>query len=241
MKAANAYTRTWFETFMNGFPADLTVREVSGLIRWIPRPEFQQVLDVCCGTGRHAERLVDLGYSVTGVDRDPVALDEAQLRVPEGRFVQLDQRHVERVGGVYDAVVILWQSFGYFDSAGNDDVLGQIAALLRPGGRLALDIYHPGYFARHQGRRTDARTGVVAITDKVRGSRLCSTIEYSDGTFEQMDFELFNPEELARRAMHFGFASIGTCCWWDASRPPDPDVPRYQIILERHNEWNTVS
>lgn len=28
-------------------------------------------------------------------------------------------------------------------------------------------------------------------------------------------------------------AVLDVCCWWDAARPPDPAVPRFQLICER--------
>ncbi len=46
-----------------------------------------------------------------------------------------------------------------------------------------------------------------------------------------MDFELFAPDHLAARAAQVGFAVVGTCCWWDERRPPDPAVARYQMIF----------
>lgn len=230
---ANEYSATWFDTFLAAIPGEATDLEVRGLARWLPLPAYRAVLDVCCGPGRHAARLAALGYTVTGVDRDAATLAAAADRVPDARFVRLDQREIGRVGGVVDAAAILWQSFGYFDSAGNDDVLSQLAGLLRPGGRLALDVYHREYFARHQGRRADPRPGVAAIANTLSGNRLRAEIAYADGTGEAMDFELFTPDELADRAARYGFAAVGACCWWDAARPPDPAVARFQLICER--------
>ena len=57
----------------------------------------------------------------------------------------LDQRDLSALRGPFDAAMILWQSFGYFDPPTNDRVLRDIAARLRPGGRLLLDRYHPGF------------------------------------------------------------------------------------------------
>ncbi len=105
---------------------------------------------------------------------------------------------------------------------------------MRPGGRLALDLYHPGYFADRQGRLTDGRPSVAAITNTIAGSRLISTIDYADGTSERMDFELFAPDDLAARAARVGFAVVGACCGWDEQRSPDPAVARYQMIFELH-------
>jgi hypothetical protein len=129
--------------------------------------------------------------------------------------------------------MILWQSFGYFDSRTNDRVLADLAALIRPGGRLLLDLYHPGYFVGDQKAARPPRAEGVVITNEVREGRLASTIEYADGATETMNFELFAPEQIIERAARTGFTLVEQCCWWDEQRPPDPSVQRYQSMFER--------
>jgi SAM-dependent methyltransferase len=198
------------------------------------QPEFQRVLDICCGPGRHAKYLVDEGYEVTGMDRDPDAIRQAREAIPAGRFLELDQRDLRCLTGPFDAAAILWQSFGYFEPADNDQVVDDIAGLLRPGGRLLLDLFHLGYFAGHQGRTTTVRDPrCLAITNTLEGSRLTSTIEYADGTEESMNWELFSPDSISTRVSQVGFREIERCQWWDRTRSPSPDAPRFQIIFER--------
>ena len=195
---------------------------------------FRRVLDICCGPGRHAKYLAYAGYEITGVDRDSEAILQARTKVPAAKFFELDQRDLRRVSGPFDAAVLLWQSFGYFDPAGNDQVLADIAGLLRPGGRLLLELFHPGFFQAHQGRRTSVRDSrCLAITNTLDGSRLTSTIEYVDGADESMNWELFTPESISARAAPYGFEEIERCTWWDETRMPSPDEQRFQVVLER--------
>lgn len=184
--------------------------------------------------GRHAAHLAERGYDVTGIDRDRAAVSTAALRCPDGRFIELDQRNIGTMEGPFDAAVVLWQSFGYFDSATNDGVLADIHAVLRPGGRLLLDVFHRDFFERNQGRVSPTRDPrCVWITNELSGSGLTSRIEYANGSDETMDFELFTPEEIQRRARPPGFEAIEMCCRWDSARPPSVDEQRFQVTFER--------
>jgi SAM-dependent methyltransferase len=230
----NDYSRQWFEVFLETMPAEWTAGEVEGVVARLPLPGYRRVLDICCGPARHAEHLLRRGYEVTGVDRDADAVQAARAKGPTGVFVELDQRDLRRLIGPFDAAVILWQSFGYFGPADNDGVLADIAALLRPGGRLLLDLFHPGFFAACQGPTTHVRDARCrAITNTLNSRRLTSRIAYVDGTQETMSWELFTPDEIADRAESFGFREIERCTWWDGTREPTPDESRFQVVLER--------
>jgi D-alanine-D-alanine ligase len=230
----NEYTPQWFDVFLETVPIDLTTSEVDAIAARLELPEFRRILDVCCGRARHAAPLVQRGYEVTGVDRDANAVAMASERCPDGRFIELDQRDLSRLDGTFDAVVILWQSFGYFDSPTNDQVLAGIASVLRPGGRLLLDLFHRGYFEQNQGRISPTRDPrCAAITNSMNGSRLRSDIEYADGSYETMEFELFTPDEIEDRAAALGLGIIEACCWWDSNRPASIDEQRFQATFER--------
>jgi D-alanine-D-alanine ligase len=231
---ANEFTRHWFSTFMDTMPSQWTLAEVDGVARRLPLPAHRRVLDVCCGTGRHASLLEARGYDVTGIDRDEAALASARLQAPNSRFIRLDQRDLDRVPGRFDALIVLWQSFGYFDSGTNDRVLAHMAGLLRPGGRLLIDLFHPDHLAATAGATIEARGSPgVRISNVVRDGRLESTIRYPEGAAEVMDFELYSPEALQRRAERAGFSLVEQCCWWEEGRLPDPSVQRYQSVFER--------
>lgn len=231
---SNEYSRQWFEVFLDSMPEEWTSTEVDGVARRLPLPEFQRVLDICCGPGRHAQHLSALGYEITGVDRDPAAIEQARACVPGARFLVLDQRELAELPGQFDAAVILWQSYGYFDAEDNDEVLRAVADLMRPGGRLLLDLFHPEYFEQRQGRTTDVRhPRCAAITNTIDRGRLTSTIEYADGEVESMDWELFSPTQIADRAGRAGLREVERCSWWDEGRPPDSNEQRFQLVLEK--------
>ena len=80
------------------------------------------VLDLACGHGDLANRLAARGCRVTGLD----SLAGDMRQIPwTGRF---------------DRVINWSTAFGYFDDAANRAVLDGIVRVLRPGGRLAIDL-----------------------------------------------------------------------------------------------------
>lgn len=120
---------------------------------------IRSVLDLGCGTGNHALRLVRMGYRVTGVDLSPhmLALAGEKARA-EGLNLPLvpgDIRTV-RVEGTFDAAVMMFAVLGY--QTGDDDVRAALANArrhLRKGGLLVADIwYGPAVLAQRPGDRT---------------------------------------------------------------------------------------
>jgi SAM-dependent methyltransferase len=229
----NVYTAQWFATFLEQLPTAYTDLDISAIQTRLPLEAFPRILDLCCGPGRHAARLSAVGYRVTGIDRDQGAIALARHRATTATFHCMDMRAVGQLREQFDGVLSIWQSFGYFSAAENDQLLRDIWARLRPGGRLLLDIFHAEYFRRHQGRRATLTKGLSSLEDRVAGDRLQSRIEYEDGEEEVMDFEIFRPEQLALRASAVGFRLLEACRWWDRDRAPDPEQPRFQLTLER--------
>lgn len=109
------------------------------------------VLDAPCGHGRIANLLAEQGIEVTGVDATREFIDRARDDARE-RGVEVDYRVGDLrelgVDGPFDAVVCWFTSFGYFDDDGNQDVLGEFARVLRPGGKLGIETLHHDGFVR---------------------------------------------------------------------------------------------
>jgi SAM-dependent methyltransferase len=238
---ANAYSRLWFETFLRTQSPEWTAREVDFVARLAPLSAYRTLLDVCCGEGRHAIPLAERGYDVTGLDRNGDALSAARERADDlgvaARFAEGDMRDLAAsVAGPFDVCVCLWQSFGYFDAATNEDILRQMGDLLRPGGRLILDIYHPGYFAAHQGERTVERNGrAITISERLDGNHLSVDIDYgSDVAPDHMEWELYTPEAIQTIVARHSLRTVLACALCDETQPPTPDMIRMQLVFERN-------
>ena len=108
------------------------------------RPGARTLLDLGCGTGRHASLLASSGYDVVGVDRSPAMLTEARGRTSTGRteYFEGDLRSV-RLGREFDVVVSLFHVMSYQTS--NADLaaaLATVRAHLAPGGLFIFDCWY---------------------------------------------------------------------------------------------------
>lgn len=190
----SGFSKRWRTVFGEVAP-DRTAVDVEFLCRVLPQPEVRRVLDVPCGSGRHLHALTRLGYEVTGVDNDP-ALDPPVLG---------DLRELDSLPTDFDAVINMWQSFGYFDRNENERVLGSLARRLRPGGRLVFDLQNRDFFARRSPTERELRPGIVERATLTAGRRRCE-IDYGDGHLDVHEWQLYGPEELVDLGRRHGLA-----------------------------------
>jgi SAM-dependent methyltransferase len=104
-----------------------------------------EILDAPVGFGRHAIPLAKLGFRVTGVDRSEVQLSEGRRiagEVEGPKWVQADFRELPFEDASFDAVLCLFTSIGYRGEEGDREAFGEFLRVLRPGGRLLIEVLH---------------------------------------------------------------------------------------------------
>jgi ubiquinone/menaquinone biosynthesis C-methylase UbiE len=113
-------------------------------VRLAAVPAGGELLDVPCGFGRHTVALARDGRRVTGVDRSATLLEEARRRAGDlpVELVQADYRDLPFADGRFDAALNLFTSLGYLGDEEDTRVLQEIRRVLRPGGRLVVEILH---------------------------------------------------------------------------------------------------
>lgn len=131
----------FYETFLT---AELSEGQADLLWRLLELEPGMEVLDLACGHGRIANRLAARGARVTGLDRSRLFLERARRdaaeRGVEVDYVVGDMRELPWEDR-FDAVLIWFTSFGYFDDEGNERVVAEARKAVKPGGRLAIDIH----------------------------------------------------------------------------------------------------
>lgn len=234
----NRYTRRWFDVFES--TQRFTDHQVAFLVRQLPVPPYRRILDVCCGRGRHAIPLARRGYEVVGIDRDEGAIRDARERSADlddsaVAFVVDDVRTVAALDTTFDAVIVMWQSFGFFDEMQNRTLLADIAGLLSPNGRVVMDIYNRSWWRRNTGTTTAERAGRrVTTTTELTGDRLRVVLSYAgEATTDEFDWQLFSSGELRRMAADVGLSTVLVCTGFDEHAYVTDDDAVMQIVLER--------
>ena len=100
------------------------------------------VLDLCCGSGEAAAPWLAAGFSVTGLDIAPRALDLAAVRQPELHLVEGLAEDPPLDAGSF-AAVQLSVALHEFSRVERVQVLNSCLRLLQPGGWLVLVDLHP--------------------------------------------------------------------------------------------------
>jgi SAM-dependent methyltransferase len=144
-------------------------KSVAKLIERHGDGRIRSLLDLGCGTGRHALHLVRRGFEVTGVDRSQAMLDRARSRAKDENlsdnleFVCGDIRSF-RSGRQFDAVLMNFNVLGYMFN--DDDVTAALETArsnVRSGGLFIADFwYGPAVVAdppRHSIREIDTPGG----------------------------------------------------------------------------------
>jgi SAM-dependent methyltransferase len=138
------FGRDYLDVYDYQFTPERAESETNFAIRALALKPGEQVLDLCCGQGRHAVLLAKHHCAVTALDLSAEYLDLAQAAARRAGLkletVHADMREIP-FAGRFDAVVNMFSSFGYLESEAEDaKVLGAIARALKPGGRVLLDL-----------------------------------------------------------------------------------------------------
>lgn len=144
-----------------------------------------RVLDAPCGIGRRAFELAELGYRVTAVDTNEVAIDALRSRVPGKLSARLTYRAAPkgtmpgpRDAEPFDVILCLDQALSREPAEDDAAFLLRLRERLAPDGRLIVDFLHRDFFAsrprpfayhvvgdleQHEFRSLDTLSGVLDL------------------------------------------------------------------------------
>lgn len=129
-------------------------------------PAARDLLELGCGTGKHASLLAQSGLNVTGVERSDEMIRAAKIDHPNATILRADARSV-RLERTFDAVISLFHVVSY--QTNNADVASLFhtaATHLKAGGCFIFDLwYGPAVLRQMPQNRTkrmeDDRTFVL--------------------------------------------------------------------------------
>jgi SAM-dependent methyltransferase len=127
---------------------ELSERDTDDIVTLLGLAPGDSVLDAPCGHGRISNRLADRGCEVVGVDASELFLGVAR-EAGSGVDYRLGDLRDLPVDGPFDAALSWFTSFGYFDDDGNRRALSEYRRVLRPGGRLLIEMHNRDNFVRH--------------------------------------------------------------------------------------------
>jgi SAM-dependent methyltransferase len=182
--------------FYSHLTPELSEEQADLIWRLLEIEPGMEVLDLASGHGRIANRLAARGARVTGLDRTPAFLDlarrEAEDLGVEVQYVEGDMRAIPWEDR-FDRVVSWFTSFGYFPDEENREVLRQVRAALKRGGRFLVELNHRDWVMRNLQDQIVVPRGDDFMIDLNRFNPLTGRIQTErvvirDGRFRRFRF-----------------------------------------------------
>lgn len=140
------FDETYLLTDGDVLSQSITEEEVDRFVEEASLRPTDHILDLCCGQGRHSLELARREFRhVQGIDQSEylidVAREMAQSEEVDVSFDVGDARTLPYDSNAFDVVLLLGNSFGYFDDVSEDrTVLQEIRRVLRSEGRVLFDL-----------------------------------------------------------------------------------------------------
>jgi SAM-dependent methyltransferase len=120
-----------------------TKQDVDFMTDVLNLPIGGKILDLFCGLGRHSIELARRGYNPIGIEHNQEYLNIARAKAEKNnvhiKFIQGDVRITE-FGTNFDAAIIMYHSFGYFNDEEDRIILRKIHCALKQKGRFLIEI-----------------------------------------------------------------------------------------------------
>ena len=240
------YARTYDrELFTQG-----TLQEVGFIEKEIRKNKRVRILDVGCGTGRHAIELARRGYDVTGLDLSPSQLERAKEKARAAgvkvRFVRKDARDFDFQGRFGLVIMLCEGGFPLMETdAMNYLILANCAKSLRKGGKFifsTLNALYPLVSSLKKILNEGAvGTRTSGITFDIATLRERSVLEVKDDHGKKKVLRcserFYMPSELSWMLQTLGFRKVeifgGTVGKFSRKLRPSPKEFELLVVAEK--------
>lgn len=229
--------------YMDNVFTKATDREIPFLLEILQLAPGSRILDVGCGTGRHAVELARRGFKITGVDISSGMLAEAR-KAAEKTGVTLELIHGDatklELPPRFDAVLCLCEGAFALLGHGDDPIEHDLAVLrgihgaLKPGKRLVLDTLNASEKIRRY-QIEDIRAGRFDPVDLVETFELKNdtSVEKKNYTLREKGYTGIELKLLLRLA-EFQVEHIwGSHAGRWRKEPPEPDEMGIMAIAHK--------
>ena len=134
---------------------NITSQEIDIFSEVLKLQPDQRILDLCCGHGRHSLELAKRGFNrVEALDKSRYLIQKAKKAAKMNnlsvKFREGDARRLPYQSDSFDIIMILGNSFGYFESIKEDlRVLKEVFRVLKPWGHILIDLTDGEYLKKN--------------------------------------------------------------------------------------------
>ncbi len=244
--------KKWYEELFTDFAAAYdrevftlgTLQEVGFVEREIGKDKRIKILDVGCGTGRHAIELARRGYDVTGLDLSPSQLERAREKARAAgvkvRFLRRDARDFDFRGRFGLAIMLCEGAFPLMETDWmNFRILANCAKSLKRGGKFIFTTLNALYPLASflKGTPKELPGGSKAPSLDLATLRVRSVMDVTDDRGRKKtlrcDERFYMPSELSwmLETLRFRKIEVFGCTVGKFSRKVKPSPKEFELIV----------
>jgi SAM-dependent methyltransferase len=206
-------------------------------------PASTSLLDLACGTGRHALEFARRGFSVDASDISPdmvrIASGSAAAKGLQVQFHNHSFQTSSAISKKFDAVLAMFAALGYLTTSDEFDLACRnVASLLKPGGLFIFDVWNGHAVVRdYSPHRTKRVVGGGLSVERESSTKLDEIRQIADVRFdfsvakengatscfsERHLVRFFYPDQLSERLADAGFEVLLRCPFLAPARELTP-------------------
>jgi len=161
-------SRDWDKTYKEkGEVQKEVLPKVRDAAKLFKRKKFRRILDLACGTGRHAIYLATEGFSVyaTDISRKGIEITKEKAKRLGLKNIKCkvhDMNEIPFSGGFFDGVLCVW-SMGHGTLATQERIIDEMRRVLKPNGILLTDFVSTKDETYCSGREIEKNTFVGGV------------------------------------------------------------------------------